>query len=193
MLHTCSWLQVMLLFCVALLLLTALLHNLSGPSGRVSPCLSSRVKVFRGPVLFKSMGPFSTNCTFGSSVKGLLYCSTEQVGSDTLTNSMGLRKEGKRQIYSIRMKDTLEIHKKHAPRNMKTSENVTVDFSLFWIWLRQITQDMLCSTWFIVINMYFNIENIKAKMSIIFWLWFSLGVFFCWMTAVLLFSFKDNL
>lgn len=103
-----------------------LFSHLLGPLGRVCPDLRSRLKVFGGPVLFKSRSLFSTN----SSVKGLLYCSTEQVGSEKLTNSIGLREEGKRQIYSIRMKDTLEIHKRHTSRNMNTREKVTMDCSL---------------------------------------------------------------
>lgn len=179
MLHTHSWLQVILLVCVATDCSSPKLSPGSLVHQAVSPFLSIWVRVFGLPVLFKSMWLFTTKRhIFSSPVKGILYCSTEQVGSDELTNSIGPREEGKRQIYSIRMKDTLKIHKRHAPRNTNTSEKVTADLNPFWMWVRQIKEAIQCSTWFIVINKYFNIENIKAKMCIIFWHWFSFWFFF---------------
>lgn len=74
------------------------------------------------------MGLLNTN-TFCS--KSLPYFGTEQAGDDKSTNFVGLSEEGRRWIYSTRIKDRLEIYKRRAPRNTETDEKITMGFNFF--------------------------------------------------------------
>lgn len=59
------------------------------------------------------------------------YFGTEQAGDDKSTNFVGLSEEGRRWIYSTRIKDRLEIYKRRAPRNTETDEKITMGFNFF--------------------------------------------------------------